>query len=137
MSADTSGFFGGSIPAVKFESPGDKVTGKVLSKELRQQTDFDSGKLLNWPDGRPKMQAILTLQVGQPTEDDDGIRNLYVRGYMQRALVDAVRAKKLRDVTEDMWVTVEYTGDDEPTKKGLNGAKLYKAEVRTTDEPPF
>lgn len=126
---DTSAFFGGGIEAVKFEKPGDKVTGEVIGKELRQQTDFDSGKALYWNDGSPRMQVIVTLQVPTDDEDDEGERNLYVRGLMTKAVRDALKTAKLRDLEIGHTLTVEYTGDAKPARKGVSGAKQYKAHV--------
>lgn len=129
MAQDTTSFFGGTIPAVKFETIGDKVLGKVTGKELRQQTDMDTGKLLTWPDGRPKMMGVLTLSIhpdAREGESDDGLRTLYVRGYMQRAFVEAVRAAGRRDLNLGDMVEVEFTGRDEPTDVGRDGAKQFK-----------
>ena len=126
---DTSGFFGGGIPAVKFEKHGDKVSGQVIEKELRQQTDFDTGKALYWTDGSPRMQVVVTLQVAEATDEDEGLRNLYVRGLMTNAVRDALRTAKQRDLNIGHFLTVEYTGDGKPARKGVSGAKQYKAHV--------
>ena len=139
MSVDTSEFFGGSIPAAKFDTIGDKVAGKVIAKELRDQTDLDTGQVVTWPDGRPKKMAVVTLQVAQPTEEDDGQRNLYVRGYMQRAITDAVRAARLRDLPDGAWLEVTFSGEDKPTRKGVNGARRWEAvvEADASNHVPF
>jgi hypothetical protein len=133
---DTAGFFGGGVAAAKFESHGDKVIGKVTEKELRQQTDFDTGKPLTWNDGSPRMQLVVTLQIAEPTEEDEGLRNLYVRGQMTRAIRDALKDAKVKDLSTGHTVTVEYIGDDKPARKGVSGAKQYKASV-DTDRAPF
>lgn len=126
---DTTEFFGGTTPAAKFDTIGDKVGGKVMAKEIRDQTDLDTGTVVTWPDGRPKKMAVVTLQVAQPTEEDDGLRNLYVRGYMQRAITDAVRDAKLKDLPNGSWLEVTFSGEDKPARKGVNGARRYEAEV--------
>lgn len=133
---DTSDFFGGGIPSVKFAAHGDAVAGKVTEKERRQQTDYDTGKVLFWEDGSPRLQLVVTLAVNEPTEDDEGLRNLYVRGNMQRAVRDALRGAKVKDLAIGYWLTVEYVGDDKPARKGISGAKQYKATVEV-DHIPF
>src|ERR1700691_1395917 len=113
----TAAFFGGSIPAVKFETIGDKIQARVTGKELRQQSDFDAGRLLTWPDGRPKLQVVLTIVLAPNQRDDgedDGVRNLYVRGYMQNDFVTAVKAAKLTDVPIGAEITVELVSIDPP-----------------------
>jgi len=137
MAADTSSFFGASVPAIKFEVVGDKVQGQVIDKELRQQTDLDTGDLLFWPDGRAKMMAVITMQVEEPTAEDDGQRNLYVRGLMHAAFRDAVKAAGKTDLATGDYVTVTWTGEQKPARKGLNGAREYAVEITDKDEPPF
>lgn len=128
---DTSGFFGGQPPAAKFDAEGDTIEGVVMAKELRQQTDpQDASTVLTWPDGRPKMQALVTLQVAKPDEDDDGLRILYVRGYMQRAIVQALRAQHLRDLPINAHLKVTWASTDAPTVKGHDGARQYEAEIK-------
>jgi len=134
---DTSSFFGTLIPAIKFETIGDKYTGQVIDKELRQQTDLDTGELQFWNDGRAKMMAVLTLQVQDPTEEDDGKRNLFVRGLMQQAFREAVKEAHKPDLMVGDYITVEFTGEQAPARKGLNGMKEFKVEVKDQSEPPF
>jgi len=136
MSVDTSSFFGTSITAVKFEKIGDFVQGEVLDKELRQQTDSKTGRLRSWPDGRPKLVVVITLQVEEPEEDDDGQRNLYVRGYMQKAVIDALKALHLKDVVPGMHLKITFKRQDDPAKTDQDGAKHYAAEIWTVGEVP-
>jgi len=125
----TSGFFTSAPPAVKFEKHGDKVTGIVTGKVLRQQIDLDTGEALSWNDGTPRMQVDVTLSVRPQTDDDDGLARIYVRGLMRTAVIAAVKANKSRDLNIGDLLTVEYTGDTEPPRKGLSGAKVYTATV--------
>jgi hypothetical protein len=131
-SNDTSGFFGGTIPSVEFSNHGDAVTGRVTEKEMRQQVNFETGALQFWPDGRAKMMVVLTLQTDQVTDEDPGLRRLFVRGLMQPAFIDAVKASGQRDVNVGDYVTVEYVSTREPSRKGLEGAKEFKAQVSAT-----
>lgn len=114
-------------PSAKFETIGDTVTGRIITSESRQQTDMDTGELLFWNDGRPRMQVLITLE--QP--DGDDVR-LYVKGNMQNAIKKALRdsdAKLLPGGT----LTVTYTGDGEPTKRGWNAPKQYTAVYQPGD----
>jgi hypothetical protein len=130
---DTSAFFGATPPAVKFDNHGDKVTGIVTRKMLRQQVDLDTGEALTWNDGTPRMQVDVTLSVQPKTDDDDGLRRLYVRGLMRSAIVEAVKTVGGKDLNIGDLLTVEYTSDNEPAKRGLSGAKVYAAEVAPRD----
>jgi hypothetical protein len=133
---DTSSFFGEAIPAIKFKDIGDTVSGRVVEKEMRQQTDMD-GELKNWPDGRPMMMVVLTLEIQEPTEDDPGTRNLFIRGFMQNAFRTALKEAKLRDITDGMYVSVQYSSQDTPKRRGQEGAKQFIVKVSDQDEPPF
>ena len=136
---DTSGFFGGAIPAVKFSTIGDRIRAKVTAKEVRQQTDFDTGRLITWPDGRPKLQAVLTVVLAPDQRDDaedDGCRMLYIRGFMQQDFVAAVKAAKLTDVPIGATVDVELTTIDPPKQPNQNGAQHYAVQVWGPGQTP-
>lgn len=128
-SQDTSSFFGAVPPAFKFENHGDKVRGIVTHKTLRQQIDLDTGEALTWNDGTPRMQVDVTLSIAPKTDDDDGLRRIYVRGLMRSAIIEAVKTVKGRDLNIGDLLSVEYTSDTEPQRRGLSGAKVYAAEV--------
>jgi hypothetical protein len=121
--AKAAQFLGGGTVSAKFPKPGFVVEGTILSFRMAQQTDKDSGELLFW-EGREKVeqsklkfpqsakpveQLIIEIQ-GQPTgvtwetnryvekpiPDDDGMRTLYVKGSMQKALGKALRDAGVR-----------------------------------------
>jgi len=60
---DANAFLMGTgIPSAKFPTVGTTVTGTIVREpELQQQTDFDTGEPLTWPDGRPRMQVRVIL----------------------------------------------------------------------------
>ena len=119
---------GGGGKSAAFTQKGDAITGVIMSMEERQQTDFDSGKPLEWDDGKPKMQLVISLLTEESVdEDDDGMRRLYVKGNLQRAIREAVIKSGKRTVSDGAMLTVTYTGDDVPTRKGMSGAKKYAA----------
>jgi hypothetical protein len=110
---------GGSI-AAKFPKVGFVFEGTIVDWEMRQQTDMNTGDLL-WFVGnkqvkdsdlrenqrraaKPANQLLLHIQgeatgvtwetnqyIQKPVPDDDGMRTLYVKGSMQKAIVKAMR----------------------------------------------
>jgi len=119
---------GGGGKSASFKSAGDTVSGIIAAMEERQQTDFDSGKPLEWDDGKPKMHLVITLLTEESVdEDDDGMRRLYVKGNLQRAIREAVLKSGSRTIKDGSSLTVKYIGDDVPARKGMSGAKKYAA----------
>ena len=126
--AATKFILGGGATAASFKKAGDSVTGVIGDMVEKQQTDFDSGEPLTWPDGKPRNHLVVTLVTEeQNDEDDDGLRRLYVKGNLQRAIREAVIKSGSRTIADGAVLTVTYTGDDTPTRKGMNGAKLFTA----------
>lgn len=121
--------------SAKFEKVGDVVVGTICRVETRQRTDMDTGQLMTWQDGNPRMQLVIQLLTEeQEDNDDDGIRNLYVPipSAMQKAIADAVRRSGQHGIGEGGKLGVKYTSTAEPTRRGFNGQKLYTAKY----EPP-
>lgn len=119
--------------SAKFENHGDTVVGIIEHMEVRQQTDFKSGKPLTWDDGSPRNQLVVMLRTdARDDEDDDGIRNLYVRGQMQKVVSDAVRKAGQRGLAPGGKLGVKFVSTLEPKVRGENGAKQYTAKY----EPP-
>lgn len=121
---------GGGGKTAKFPNIGDKIVGTVVSAEPTQQTDID-GKAKFWDDGKPMMQVVITLQTdSREDDDDDGVRKLYVKGQMLKAVQEVVRPHKGLQVGGK--IAVQYTGDGEVKQRGYNAPKLYAAQY----EPP-
>lgn len=135
---------GGGGRSVKFTDHGDQVDGWILHLETRQQTDFDSGELLFWNDGNPRMQLVVTMQANPETtkpedDEDDLVRRLYVRGQMTNAIRKAVRESGQHGLEVDGRLWVRYVATAEPKRKGMSGAKQYVArygapQVRVPDD---
>ncbi len=123
-------------PAAKFVDIGDKVTGKITSVKREAQRDFDSGAELTWSNGDPRLQTVIGLDTA------DGEVTIYAKGgkvntiaegeglAMENAIVAAVKAAGASSIDPGAELAVAYTGTATPTKKGLNGMKLYVAQYK-------
>lgn len=132
------GFFDQSGKAVKFQTIGDTVTGKVVSFREAQVQKYGTNDLDFWPDGQPKMQVIIVLETDEEEDgDDDGMRSLYIASTRQkRALLNALRLGGSKEPDEGGTLTMTYTGNDPKSKNPANPAKMYSAEwVKPTAKP--
>lgn len=121
---------GGGITSAKFDKPGDSVTGTIHAEpQARQQTDFTTGEPLTWANGDPRMQVIVTLATeARTSDDDDGLRNVYIKGKSLTAAVrEAVRRTGAPGLEKGGQLTVTYEKDGVAEKRGLNPPKLYTA----------
>lgn len=76
---------------------GSSVTGTITAVEMRQARKYQSTDLDFWDDGKPKMQAVITLQTSlrDPSDpEDDGTRNVSVNLWsgQKQALAAACKA---------------------------------------------
>lgn len=130
MTTDADAFLMGTGgKSAKFEKPGDQVWGIVIHAQVRQQTDFKTKAKKFWDDGNAMMELVVSLASEDRDEsdpDDDGVRKLYVRGQMQRAVADAVRKAGAPGIREGGKLFVRYTGDGE-SKGSLSPPKQYVA----------
>lgn len=126
---------GGGTRSAKFENPGDRVSGEILNVETKQQTDLKDGSPKFWDDGSPMWQVVVTLQTDErdPEDpEDDGRRNVYVKGSSKyasthKAVADALRAAGAKTLEVGGTLALAYTGDGEATSRGFNPPKLYQA----------
>lgn len=118
--------------SAKFSAHGDQVFGTIMSAVTRQQTDLQ-GNLKTFDNGDPMWQVIITLLTDQhDDDDDDGLRAVYAKGQMLRAIGDAVRKAGEKGIEDGGRLVVRYVSDAEPKQRGFNGAKQYIAKY----EPP-
>lgn len=143
MTIDPNSFLmGGGVPSAKFKNHRDEIVGVILDTSVRQQTDFESGELLYWQDGKPRMQLVITLQTELNEElDDDGQRRIYAKGQMLTAIREAVKKAGAKGIAEGGKLFVRYVSDAEPKRRGLSGEKQYIAryavpEVMVPDDAP-
>lgn len=133
------GFFEAGGKAAKFATPGDSITG-VITRPYReaQVTKYGTAEPDFWPDGSPKMQAIVDLQTDQREDsDDDGVRTLYIASTRQRrAISEAIKRAGAPDLQAGGTLTLRYTGNDPKSKNPQNPAKLYAAEYVAPAKAP-
>lgn len=141
-------------PSLSFKDAaiGTSYTGVVDdSPNLVQSRDFDTGDLATWPDGNPKMSAVINLIVGGE------LRSLWAQkpSALFAAITEARQSAGV-PIAKGGTLTVTYIGDKpNATNPRLNPAKQYRvtytapnadafasvgagaASAVVDDEPPF
>lgn len=122
---------GGGHKSASFPTVGTTIRGTVTETPvLRDVTAMGTGEIQRWPDGTAKKQLLVSLQTGDrdPADPaDDGVRTLYVKGYMKNAVQDAVKDVGAPGLEIGGTLTVTYTSDGTSTTRGHNPPKLYSA----------
>lgn len=131
-STDVQNFLlGNGIASAKFEAIGTTVGGIITEEpEMRQQTNFDTDLPDFWPDGKPKMQLVVTVQTDlrDPQDpEDDGQRRFYVRANLQKAVASAVRKAKATALEVGGTLQVTYSADGPKSNPKFNAPKIYTA----------
>jgi hypothetical protein len=124
------------VPSASFLEIGTVVEGKVLKLEKLQQRDMDSGLPKTWDDGNPMWQFVFTLQTemrDDKIENDDGIRKVYAKAQMEKAIRDAIRKSGATEV-EGGTLAVKFVRQEEPKKRGFSGPKVYAAKFTAPTE---
>lgn len=122
---------GGGATA-KFEAPGDTYMGEIADIQIRQVNDYDTGKPSFWDDGRPQEQIVVTIETSDSTgPDDDGQRNIYIKGWGDQLKAFRQAAKNLgRNPRAGDVFTASYIGDGEKKNARFNAPKLFQYEVK-------
>jgi hypothetical protein len=136
-------FFGGSAPSAKFSKIGDEIEGEIVDVlAQQQQRSFKPdglGDLLYWDDGKPRMQLPVCIQTEQrdpAIEDDDGVRTVYLKKALKKAVGEAMKKVGHRgDPVIGDWLKIQFYAEEEngtpnPTKQYR--AKYTKA-VKSAD----
>lgn len=122
---------GGGVAAAKFPAIGTVITGRIVrAPEARQQTDIESGEPLTFANGDPRMQIVcpLATELRDPANpDDNGDRNLYIKGNMLNAVRDAVKKAGAKGLEVGGTLTITYIADGEKKNRAFNAPKLYSA----------
>lgn len=125
------------VASAKFESIGTMVDGMIESMEVRNQTDIKTGEVQTWNDGNVKKQLVVTLQTDQfDDDDDDGLRRVFVKGQMSKALRDAVRKTGERGIADGGRLAVKYVGDGEQAQRGFSPPKQYQVSYQAPAPQP-
>jgi hypothetical protein len=117
-----------STPAVSFRDAavGDKVVGVVTKPaQLVQSRVFETGALAFWPDGNPKMSAVVSLNV------DGELRSLWAAKPSAMFSAVASETKRLgRALRQGDTLEITFTGTKPNAKNPkLNPQKLYAVKV--------
>lgn len=117
----------GGGKSFKFNDVGDSVTGVVVALDVKQKTEFGTGKALTWDDGRPQEQIVVSVKTDlrDPDDDtDDGVRSVYIKGWGDplRAFKAAASALGRKPAIGDTF-TATYTGNG--PANGLTPPKVY------------
>lgn len=131
--------------SAKFEHIGAKISGTVVSAEVRQQTDIKTGQPKTWDNGDPMMQVVVALQTDERDHDDpddDGIRNVYLKGGFkssttQRAVAEAIKAAGASALEVGATLQLAYVGDGEASQRGFNPPKQYAAKYTPPSAQPI
>jgi hypothetical protein len=129
MSKADEFLMGGGVPSAKFPDIGTTVTGVITHiAEPQQQRDFASGAPKTWDDGSPMMQLpvhLLTEQRDPDIADDEGLRAIYIKGGLVKAVRDAVRQAGGKGLEVGGTLTVTYARDGVAKQRGFNPPKEY------------
>jgi hypothetical protein len=116
----------------KFDAIGASVTGTIESATVMQVRNFEDGQPEFWSDGQPKQQVRIALQTSLRDVDDDqddGVRNVYVKGWgdQLRELKRVVKAAGGTDIEIGATFTMTYVRDGElpAGKRGGMRPKVY------------
>jgi hypothetical protein len=130
--------------AHNWENDGRVISGVVVKAEKVQQRDT-KGNLRTFDDGQPMMQWVLTLDTGNRTADDDGLRSVYAKGGRFEvakgtgtssldAIFAAYRAAGISEL-EGAKLTVTNSGIGKPTAVGNTPPRLFTATVEKGATP--
>jgi hypothetical protein len=135
---------GNGAKAFPFDNLGDQVTGRIVEMKKQQQTDMETGDPQYWRNGDPKMMLRITLATdAQDSEDDEGMRSVYLRGGNPTpvkgkgtsslvAVKDAVKKSGAEKGIEiGGTLTLQYSGEGAKTNKAYNAPKLYTASYKS------
>lgn len=127
---------------------GDKISGVVISAERTQQRDFDTGALMEWDNGDPRMETVVivgdTGLVDPEIDNDTGERALHLRGgnYKAKEGTGLSGEAALREAMKKAGIRCEpgvkiqaaITGLAEPTGRGKNPAKLWTMKLEPAEK---
>ena len=117
-------FDSGTYFSWKDKPVGTAVEGRIVATGMVPTTDYDSGQPEFWPDGNPKMTAVITLEA-----PDETVWRVYAPkpSAMWAAWTKAAHATGGGKILEGGWLKTMYTGDKPSTDKKKKPQKLYES----------
>jgi hypothetical protein len=137
---DTSGFWGGAS-AISFDDKKGYVKGtfrggQIISKTISNQTDLATRQPKKWDDGSARKQMQVLLQTSERADpQDNGQRQLFIKGDMPRATREAFQAAGKQDLEIGGWLYMAWVDDEQPKTPGFNPKKVYKAVYAPAGSP--
>lgn len=121
-------FLTGGHRAAKFETFGQVIGGKIIeAPRVEQQTDPKTRVPQYYPSGDPKWLLLVSIQAQPSDADDDGVRTLYVKSDMKRAVQQAAAQAGVPRLEVGGVLQVRYVRD-EPNSSGAGlPKKCYEA----------
>lgn len=132
---DANSLIMGAGPSAKFLEVGAKHVGVITALDTQHARKFGTQDPDFWPDGRAKMQAVITLKTEERDPEisgDNGVRRLFVSSKgMREAIAHAVKKSGASGLAVGGTLKIKYTRNGEG-KNAANPPKVYAAEY----EPP-
>lgn len=125
---DADPFADESAPSVSFKNAaiGTVKTLEVLEPAVQlQQRDYDTGKPAEWPDGNPKMAAVVKVR----DTEDDVAKSVWAPkpSSLYRAIADAQKESGRLEPGDELAIKFNDTKDTGDRKK--EPQKLYVAKI--------
>lgn len=144
MSVDVDNFLMGMKRlgvSAQFPKIGHSYSGVIKEFEMEQQRDYDnSEELLFWDEEKtqPKMHLVVALQTNArgkftkagdliDVDDDDGTRNLYVKGAMRDALLKAMKEAGVRSLEKGAMLEMTYVRNGKQSNAKYFAPKQFEA----------
>lgn len=117
----------------KNDPVGTSHQGEITGIEAQQQTDFQTGVPLFYPNGNPKPQVVIHLKTGLRAPErnyDDGVRAFYCKGYSipnLRAASQQAGVGNFPRVGDTIRITFSETKPSQT--RGFADAKIYSFQI--------
>lgn len=122
-------FFGGGGRSAQFPTLGTVVGGPIVRVgEPMQQRDPVTLKPKVYDDsGKPMMQLPVEVQTNTREDaDDDGVRTIWIKGQMKKAVQDALNKTKSK-LRVGGTLIVKWNAEEPNKNRALNAQKIYVA----------
>lgn len=117
-------------PAAKFPSVGSVVEGYVTARPRKtEQRDVD-GKVKTFDDGTVRMQVLIEIQTelrDPDIPDDDGLRTVWCKWEIQKAVSAAILAAGVRRLEIGGFLQIGRTQDEPPVNKKYKPTQKFVA----------